>query len=258
MYASSPSRFAYLVASILEQFFRTYLQQLVQSSAQPLRLVYECPGGMGIKHTFVSQGNVVVDEADLAAADVHIRVLAPNFYTRFVHYSHTREAFDREGLAVGEKSRTLVVGNPALLYSLLDSSTKTVSLDKTGSKTGQKSGLGVVERLRWLLLEKIRCPPPAAAYPSSDSGKNNVVVEDIRSLPLSELDRFVQQHCEDRNVYRNTTTRLFLAERYAGGFAAVLGLGDLLLRAAMVAVAVAARTAAPLIAVNLWSVVKGL
>lgn len=255
--------------STLERYFRLYIQHLVTSCAtRPLRLAYEPPAGMGTKHTFVSKGTTSVDEAEVP--DIELKVLSPAFYSRFVHYAHTREALDRMGLATEMKNRTVSVGNAQLLTALLPRSAVSkprTTEDDDGSESGkrrqnQQAGGSLLETLQWNVLYKLRYPPPWVAHPgssSSSSSSSQARIADIRALPPSDLDVFVRLHrpAAEQQTYRRAVTKLFLAERYASGLTELVELADLTARVAMIAFAV--KTGGNFVAVNalhVWSLVK--
>lgn len=173
-----------------------------------------------------------------------------------MHYSHTREAVNREGLATDARNRTLIVSDPRVLHELLESG-KRGGRDSDGDRDTD-----LFERVRWKVLTKLRCPPPLVSYPTSTSTtSSNFHISDIRALPPSNLDIFVRHHCPDSAVYRSAVTKLFLAQRYARGFTAVVRVADLLVRGGMIVSAVAlgggiGRVGIGL--VNIWSSVKGV
>ena len=158
---------------------------------------------------------------------LHVRVLTPAFYSRLVHYVHAQEAFDRECLLAGDKNQTIALSDPKLLPSLAP--------PEPSSFRDVFRRLGFVNRIRWLTLQILRCPPPSVSYPLTGSTDPQVRRQDIRQMPLSFLDRFVQANLQnDVQLYRRTVTRLFLSQRYAFGFPGVVVLVDFLLRLALV------------------------
>lgn len=159
--------------------------------------------------------------------NLDIRVLTGAFYSRFVHYSHTSEAFDRECLFTDEKNRTLWISQPDLLPKLLPK--RALEDLKEQEQFVKRDYLG---ELRWTLLRKLRCPPADPAYPISPKSAR-FDIDDIRDHSFSELDRFVRGPAGMRNAgqYRRAVTKLFLAQRYALGFTEVIDLFDFCLRA---------------------------
>ena len=96
----------------LEQFFHGFLQHTVQHIRTPFRLVYQPAHAEGGDVVFFSPGFTYEEDH---GRTITIQILSPAFYSRFVHYAHAKEAFDREYLATEEKNRTLVIKNPSLL-----------------------------------------------------------------------------------------------------------------------------------------------
>ena len=159
--------------------------------------------------------------------NLDIRVSTGAFYSRFVHYAHTSEAFDRECLFTDEKNRTLWISQPDLLPKLLPG---TILNDLI--KQGQSVKRSYFDELRWTILRKLRCPPADPAYPISPKSVE-FEIDDIRERPFSELDRFVRGPGgrSYAGSYRRAATKLFLAQRYALGFTVVIDLLDFCLRA---------------------------
>ncbi|OAG11695.1 uncharacterized protein CC84DRAFT_1107391 [Paraphaeosphaeria sporulosa] len=218
--ASSIGRVPTRIENLLYQVFRDYLFSLVHLSEDPFLINFE---------------TAIPDKPQDVVASTHrrdrhssvksldIRVLTGAFYSRFVHYSHTSEAFDRECLFTDEKNRTLWISQPELLQELLP---KKLLEDP-------KEQQGFVERaylseLRWTLLRKLRCPPADPAYPISPKSAQ-FDLDDIREHTFSELDRFVRGSTglHYAGHYRRAVTKLFLAQRYALGFTEVIDVLDL-------------------------------
>ncbi|KAK8182887.1 hypothetical protein BC567DRAFT_192814 [Phyllosticta citribraziliensis] len=194
----------------LEAFFRRYLCALAKQS--PLRVSYSPPPGMGTSETFPSS-----KLPTSASEDIEIRVLTPAFYSRFVHYAHSSEAFDRECIFTEERNRTVWISRPELLPDLplakLDNSVDSKDKDRNG-------------RLGWALVKKLRCPPAAASYPDKVDSIKTHTREDIRVQKFSPLDEYVHEHCPDTHIYRRCLVKLFLAQRYVAGFTEVLDFVD--------------------------------
>lgn len=168
----------------------------------------------------------------------NICVTSGAFYSRFVHYAHTSEAFDRECLFTDEKNRTLSISQPDLLpLLLLRTSAEKIAEDE---KEIRRSYL---DELRWTFLRRLRCAPAEPAYPISPKSAE-VDVDDIRSLPFSELDHYVRGPggMFISGAYRRATTKLFLAQRYALGFTEIIDLLDLGIRTGLCWVGVASIT----------------
>ncbi|TIA13664.1 hypothetical protein D6C81_07076 [Aureobasidium pullulans] len=249
--ASSIGRTHTLSEAILEAFFRAYLGSLVDNASAPLRLTYTPAGGLG--ESVIMMSKEVKD--DDRVKELTVRVISPAFYTRFVHYSHTTEAFDRESLHTDPKNRTLVFENAENLPLLLSSSTSSFTI---------KSNLGRIDQYRWQLLQRLRSPPPATAYPDSDTTfSDRASVQDIRKMPSSPLDHFAVSLLHDDGrysdavkvqilknasillrveetslaaVYRDTVTKVFIADTYLLGFEGLLSVIDLVVRILLVVV----------------------
>lgn len=157
---------------------------------------------------------------------LEIRVTTPVFYSRFVHYAHTSEAFDRECLFTDEKNRTLWISQPEVLPKLLPRS-RSVHV-KDGSLPVKRSYL---DELRWNLLRKLRCPPPEPAY-SVTPKSAEFDIGDIRMLPFSDLDNFVRSRAGSAyaGAYRRLATKIFLAQRFALGLVEIIDFLDFILR----------------------------
>lgn len=166
-------------------------------------------------------------EPERPQQDMEIGVLTPAFYSRLVHYTYTSEAIDRECVFTDVRNRTLWLCRPKLLSFLL-SDRSSICIEGENMAPVKRSYFG---ELRWMLLRKLRCPPPDPAY-SVTPQSSNMQVDDIRSRPYSELDQFVRSHVGQKHAgkYRRAVTKLFLAQRFCFGFSEVIDLVDLLLR----------------------------
>jgi hypothetical protein len=154
--------------------------------------------------------------------ELEIRVLTPAFYSRFIHYAHTSEAFDRECIFTDEKNRTCWVSRPELLSQLIN----------THSPTPEPPNLHTsLQTLQWSLLRNLRCAPALPAYNATPTSAE-FHLEDIRAARFSELDAFVRSFPGKgyAGEYRRITTKLFLAQRFCFGFPQILSLVDLVLR----------------------------
>lgn len=249
--ASSIGRTQTSFEAIMEAFFLAYLGYLVDSAASPLKLTYTPAGGLGTS-IVLSSKDITKDQEP---KELTLRVLTPAFYTRFAHYAHTTEAFDRESLHTSPQNQTLVIENPEHLSILLGSS----------APSPVTSNLDTLDQYRWRLLQRLRSPPPATAYPDTHTELHDLAsVSDIRRLPLSPLDKFVLSNFADdgkyaaiaakqlfkhepttfppssssslRDVYRNTAMKIFIADIYLFGFEGLIGVFDILVRVLLVVV----------------------
>ena len=167
-----------------------------------------------------------IETADIQDAPVRhlvIRVLTPVFYSRFVHYAYTSEAFDRECIFTDEKNRTLWISRPQLLALLLSPSRP--SQDQAVVRRS------MLDRLRWNILRKLRCPPAEPAYNPTPQ-LPSFHVDDIRALPFSAVDEFVRRPSGQMyaGAYRRAVTKLFLAQRYFLGFTEMISMLDVIVR----------------------------
>lgn len=210
--------------SLLYQAFRDYLYYLVHLSEDPFWIKLET----AIPHK--PRDHVATTHRrgrDLPTKDLDLRISTGAFYSRFVHYAHTSEAFDRECLFTDERNRTLWISQPGLLPGLLPSRTTLKDLQEQEQLMKRSS----LDELRWTFLRKLRCPPADPAYPISPKS-TEFEVDDIRDHTFSELDRFVRGPMgrSYAGSYRREVTKLFLAQRYALGFTEVIDLLDFCLR----------------------------
>jgi hypothetical protein len=211
--------------SALEKVFVSYLYHLVHRSGVQFNITLHT----GIPHRPIeSIASTHIQGRKINPKIFEIKVLNPSFYTRFVHYAHVSEAFDRECLFTDEKSRTLVVSHPEFLPLLL-----------SNAKSDTEEMDGELERScfakkRWCLLRQLRCPPAEPAY-SGIQSVSNVRVSDIRAQPLSDLDNFMLKpySCTGAGSYRRKVTKVFLAKRFTFGFVEVIDAFDFLLRACL-------------------------
>lgn len=215
----------------LEAQFCTFLTSVVEGTDKSLRIIYQA-AHQHSELVLYSSGYLREKEHERTLT---IKVLSPAFYSRFVHYSHAQEAFDREALATDEKNRTVLVEPPHLLPILLDAIKQAISTPHSSPSTTANP----LTSLRWALLRHLRCPPAAPAYPSSIPNPSTTTT-DIRTFPRSELDAFAR-HAASRasEAYRRTCTKLFLAQRFTLGFPVLITLLDVIFRELLLLVAIA-------------------
>lgn len=215
--ATSIGRTATATEIALEEYFRKYITSTVEQHPDPIRLTYHPHQGDAIK---------IFSKPDPArlkdCQGLEIKVLTPAFYSRFIHYSHTSEAFDRECFFTDEKNCTVWTSSPEMLATLFP--------QKAPMWLRSSSPSSVMTKLRWKIHAHLRCPPEAPAY-TSHSQDDTTTVKDIRPATLSELDRYVSSYCHvDAALYRRLCGTHFLATRFAFGFAGFVAAADLLLR----------------------------
>ncbi|PIA89645.1 hypothetical protein CB0940_07644 [Cercospora beticola] len=213
----------------LEQIFRDFLTQSVEHADRPLRVIYE-PAHYDDEEIVLYSTNFTYKEDH--DSTLTLKVISPAFYSRFLHYAHAKEAFDRECLFTDEKNRTVTIdGTPALpdlLHAMKHASQFT---------TEDTPRIGFLENIRWKLLRRLRCPAPAAAYPESlrKSTDEEYTISDIRSFHFSEMDQYVRQSTHIAQ-YRRIVLKIFLAERFAMGIPGLIALWDITLRSCLILV----------------------
>lgn len=219
---------------ILEEFFRSFLTDVVEHGSKALRVIYEPAHNEGEETVLYSPGFTYEEDH---MRTLTIKILSPSFYSRFVHYAHAKEAFDRECLTTDEKNRTLTVSGAHALSELVET-----LQTRAQHKAPQRQS--TLETLRWNLLRRLRCPPAVASYPSH-SGKqvSDYSIQDIRTFHFSELDRYAQQ-TGDAATYRRIAVKLFLAERYTFGLPVLVTLAEWTFRSVLVVFAMAYADAA--------------
>ncbi|KAJ4399912.1 hypothetical protein N0V91_009080 [Didymella pomorum] len=202
----------------IQQVFHDYLTHLVNTAQDDFHItlhttIPEIPK-QKIDFTRPSRGGVV--------NELEIRVLTPAFYSRFVHYAYTSEAFDRECIFTDEKNRTCWVSRPELLAQLLMQATPTAS--QSGASRGR------LNEAKWWLLKKLRCAPAEPAYNATPKS-SEFRLEDIRAGKLSEMEAFVMfQRPQIAGEFRRVVTKLFLAQRFSFGFPQLITLMDWVVR----------------------------
>ncbi|KAI8930879.1 hypothetical protein NX059_011896 [Plenodomus lindquistii] len=206
----------------LHKVFSAYLHELVAQTSENFCITFR--GGISnIPVEIISSNREPTP--DRPTRNLEIRVLTPAFYSRLVHYAYTSEAIDRECVFTDERNRTLWLCRPQLLPLLLSSKN---SLNVT-EKEQRFVKRNYLDEIRWRLLKRLRCAPPDPVYSATPE---SFTLNDIRSRPLSELDRFVRSEKgnEFAGEYRRAVTKTFLAQRFAFGVSEVIGGVDLLVR----------------------------
>ena len=223
---SSIGRSATTEETLLEVVVRHYFRLLMNECYADVSLTYSPPSGMGQSQTWAARGASGISRP---GQEINIRILSPAFYSRFVHYVHTKEALDREGLCADDKSRTVLISGVELIDLILpkerlDSPLKNMSMTR---------------RWRWKMLQLLRCPPPLASYagetPKSDA---SITISDIRPRSLSSLDRHVLRHypAGKAEFIRSLMSKPLIAQRYALGFIALVDVADWISRLLLLAI----------------------
>jgi hypothetical protein len=203
--------------------FKEYLSLLLEQSPQPFHITLQT----AIPYEPIATiAPARVPGHNRAAKEIEMHILTPAFYSRFVHYAYTSEAFDRECLFTDEKNRTLWISRPELLHVLLHGP----SVSETKYESNVKRSY--VDELRWNMLRRLRCAPALPPYAVSTPSNAELTMEDVRSLPFSGMDQCIRSFHGNAQAgaYRRTVTKLFLAQRFASGYIEVIWLFDLLVR----------------------------
>jgi hypothetical protein len=225
----------------LAEAFREYLAFSVQGSRKPLQVRYTAAGTHSVEtETFESQAFIEMGLSTLSAEidapvpttvstapaqrDVmEFRVLTPEFYTRFVHYSHDIEALFAEMFNMG----TISISRPDLLPDIF-----------VKPQMDPWTVWRPTDYLFFKLIEQLRTIP-ASQYASRLAGKQaaNITEVDIRSFRPSSMDSFILKQdtfsspgcptAKLRHSYRSVVARLFLANRFLGGNLWLLTMLDL-------------------------------
>ncbi|KAF2634487.1 hypothetical protein P280DRAFT_438813 [Massarina eburnea CBS 473.64] len=207
----------------VQKIFADYLNHLVQQSPVAFEISYHTAIPARPKYVITKRGH----DHDKNIKKLALQISTPVFYSRFVHYAHTSEALDRECLFTDEKNRTVWISNPELLPQLLP---------KLGTKLRSESKEFVertyFDELRWKVLRKLRCPPVEPTYPVTPKAPE-FDVNDIRTLPYSDLDSFVRgpEGLAYAGFYRRMVTEMFLARRVFMGFSQTMEDADFVVRA---------------------------
>jgi hypothetical protein len=206
-------------------FFLAYLEYVVDSSNDPVAITYRPAPGTGTQNEIVLTSPSANTETK---ACCELTVLSPSFYSRFVHYAHTSEALDREYLCTNVRNRTIAISNINSLVKLFLDNRRQQAQQARKTPMPQKT---LLTRWRWLFMQRLRCSPASQTYGDlSDASLGSNKREDIRSLPLSELDVFVSQHSLNGFEYRRRVTILFLAQRFGVGFTGIIQMIEVLVK----------------------------
>ncbi|TKA30641.1 hypothetical protein B0A50_02361 [Salinomyces thailandicus] len=208
----------------LEVFFRAFITHAVNEASTALRVVYTPAHHEGAGVVLYSAGFTFEEDQKRTLS---IKVTSPAFYSRFVQYASAREAFECECLAVDERARTGYLEQPELLSVLL---TAIEEQDLSSQPPSMKSSS--LDRLRWSCLTRSRRPPAPTTSPTITPNQQH------RKPRPTEIDRYVRNYSRDPELYRRIAIRLFLAERFALGFPALLTVLDGGFRAALLLAAV--------------------
>ncbi|KAL8327968.1 hypothetical protein RB597_004009 [Gaeumannomyces tritici] len=206
----------------LEFVFRRYLRHIVERSESALVVKY-IPGGISNATAELMLSPSAARSEHHETEHLEFRVLTPAFYSRFVHYAHDLEALFCEL----RESNTIWLSNPELLPKL--------ALRRPPPPLQATS---YVDFLSFKALQRLRQRPERIVRPltSSQMITANASAQDVRGFRISSMDAFVLSSNDPdmKAVYRNSTLRLFIANRMAMGIVPLIEGQIFLLRLATV------------------------
>ncbi|KAI9752382.1 MAG: translation initiation factor eIF3 subunit [Chaenotheca gracillima] len=212
---------------VIEAWFRRYLADCVKDMVSPCEVTF-APAGRPNLGREIFYSNLASHEPSDKTEKLEIRIRSPEFYNRLAHYAHTIEAFTTELLHTEELSKTVSVSKPSLLPALF-------AVHDRELKHPLSS---ILETWHWYLVRCMRVVPPATSNATSDNIEETLSSskEDIRSLPLSDLDRYVARVASFTEAadYRRAVKKLFLSDRIAFGLSLLLTLYDVVARGALI------------------------
>ncbi|KAK5987271.1 hypothetical protein PT974_11395 [Cladobotryum mycophilum] len=206
----------------LEAIFRSYLGYLVEMSPSPVSVRY-VPNGIVDKDEETFTSGVAKKNPD-ETEQVTIKVLTPEFYSRFVHYAHDFEAMFNEL----EENCTVWVDKPEALTKIF-----------LKQKSPPLNAPSLTDFVHFKLIKSLRRLPKKIPRPSNSIQGVPEIEEpatkavDIREFRISSMDTFVLERCDkqQRALYRATVARLFVANRFLAGNVGLLRLGEFFLHA---------------------------
>ncbi|KAI9849948.1 MAG: hypothetical protein M1837_000162 [Sclerophora amabilis] len=219
---------------ILETWFRKYLADQVNKMPTSYAITFTPAGRPSLDREVFRSPSLLsrLDASKPAAEDLEIKILTPEFYTRFAHYAHTMEAFTAEMLHATDESKTIWVSKPEALPALLA---------PKGQDATTLHFPNLLDRWRWSVLQWLRGrASPQPPQPPVALEVDSTVLEDIRTVPLSALDRFVARTAPPAEAaeYRYAVKTIFLGDLVAFGMPSLLRLFDVLLRCVLILMAV--------------------
>lgn len=206
----SLSRRANAAERSLEAVFRLYLQHLVEHAAEPLLVTYT-PSGLPdvFEETFRSPNGG--EGLGGLESQVHIKILTPAFYARFVGYAHDFEAIFCE-LA---ESCTIWADKPDMLPKIF--------LKKPSPSLHTSS---MLDFALFKILKGLRQRPPIIRRPMTSTeaaaaaaATTTPQAVDIRGFRMSSMDAFVlgQDNPGLIRTYQTTAIQVFAAQRFFFG-----------------------------------------
>ncbi|KAH7395750.1 hypothetical protein BKA64DRAFT_68736 [Cadophora sp. MPI-SDFR-AT-0126] len=201
------------VEKLLESRFRQYLEFLVHSSRRPVSVKYSTSGFLsGIGVTFTSQQGE--DSQDYEQLD--LRVLTPDFYSRFIQYSVSLDGIISEL----REHRTVWINTPELLSGIFSplAFTRREPLSATISDTMFST-----------LIRKLRRRPPNACSDSASVHLPRTLqpLENIKNIGVSSMDEYFMAFADKgvRRRYKWAIIRQLIADRYLMGRMEILNQG---------------------------------
>lgn len=191
----------------LETVFRCYLRHLIEHAMEPITVTYT-PSGIpdAPEETFRSAASA---DKSGSGDHVHIKILTPAFYTRFIGYAHDFEAIFCE-LA---ESCTIWADKPDLLPKIF--------LKKPPPPLHTSS---VLDFILSKIIKRLRQRPPAIKRPmtSAEAAASTTTPRrtvDIRLFRMSAMDAFVlaQENSGLARTYQATAIQVFAAQRFFFG-----------------------------------------
>ncbi|KAI9813266.1 MAG: hypothetical protein M1827_004208 [Pycnora praestabilis] len=218
----------YVGIRTLERYFRGYLKQQVE----------QCETTLAVKYTAAAEDHPRREETYVSSAKTHsystleyleITVITPAFYSRFVHYLDPLEAFQKEFLEAVEENKTIGISKPGLLPLIFAHAKET---DNSFRKGEESSYSTYTESWGWSLLNRLRSLPPEPNYASKSSSSSDSLSDNKLVSSHCQIDDFVKEHCSCHGImeYKETVIELFLSEKIALGYPALLHFYDFLLR----------------------------
>ncbi|KAH8646865.1 hypothetical protein BX600DRAFT_156434 [Xylariales sp. PMI_506] len=215
---------ARVVEKIIERSFRLFLKESIENQPFPISVTYITPGEHSRKsETFHSlarldERNKTLDDSTTPPSSptaasspqpILFQVISPIFYSRFVHYHTSYEAFTSE-LLDDERTRTAWSSDPELFASIFGSTSNPKNTQLNLVEENNPDKILSSPTWQWSFLSLLRRAPVPTNFP------RKAAYSPFKGI--SEFDNFVQSHSSqvEAREYRRATLRVFLSEWIGG------------------------------------------
>lgn len=209
---------------IMERCFRAFLKHQVECSAINLTVKYIAAGRHCIREESFGNAKTL---SKTSPTELEFRVRTPAFYSQFVRYAHNMEAMDQCLLCAPEEKKLIWVSNPAMLPVIFQKTSLPQELGNTQP---------IIDQWRWSAMRRLRKTQSPSTESIATDAHTTSIASDIRTFPLSSLDRFVIEsyNRHEMRMYRKLVMAVLISDHIAFGQPLLLRIYDSIFRMVLV------------------------